>query len=866
MAEGAIHTLLSSEADPKGFKTMTDALMSLSMAHKVALGSATALAIGGLALTTAKAIELEEQFSTLRRLTDEDIFEGVKEDVLDLSANLPLAREEVISITEEAVRLGVEGRENIRSFTRAVGQLATATQLEAGQAANSIAKIARVTDASIEDTRRLTSSINELSKNYGTSAEEIVKATGKLAPVARQMGFTAEQTLGIAAALNEVNISVRRGATRLRRFFQQSLNPKKQQQIANAIGLTADKFRRLMNTSEGAQQIMQRVVATMAAGEEGAEMLRVTLSSASRQGVSTLANNLERLPDAIETAEDAARDGTSAMREEFIETTKTTAQLSIAQERLSQFWVGDEGILKAPIAISNLSSKMSEMLTKVRETDPALANMALNLDQVRKDADLSAEGTFAFLNVAEQLANELEGPKRELFLSEVVDILEENNFRWSQATVELGEFQTGLEGIDSSIEDFINKPWWQRGLIPMLMSGSDGGAGGGPEDERTIRERIDDIISSFEGLGDTTGEQRNKFESMWDAAKTNLTDEQLAPFVREMEALVNKSIPAEEKLERLRSYLDSNGILTEAAKSAKERFEELRTSLMETRLEMVNITDESLENKEGWDDLSESQQENLKRMRDLNSLYRKTSMVLGEVDGTLQQLGITARQANIQFPDFDDTPIGSEDFPLPPEQEKRLEEFEQQMNNFDLTSMQAQMDMLRETTREMTDAFFEMFDALLDRTEDVEDAILDMISSISQAIASSIIQKFLMQQGASILAPGGVGDAPLKPENVGVASPTQAQHGGSFEPGQAMLVGEAGPELVVPKMRGTVVPNRQLKKGGGSPNIYRTNVQFSVKAMDSRDVQRMLDENKELITDRVVEGISRSQARRRQLR
>jgi len=57
--------------------------------------------------------------------------------------------------------------------------------------------------------------------------------------------------------------------------------------------------------------------------------------------------------------------------------------------------------------------------------------------------------------------------------------------------------------------------------------------------------------------------------------------------------------------------------------------------------------------------------------------------------------------------------------------------------------------------------------------------------------------------------------AVIKPLVAGVTGFLGLAHGGHMEAGRAAIVGERGPELFVPSLSGTVVPNDRLKGGGG---------------------------------------------------
>lgn len=65
---------------------------------------------------------------------------------------------------------------------------------------------------------------------------------------------------------------------------------------------------------------------------------------------------------------------------------------------------------------------------------------------------------------------------------------------------------------------------------------------------------------------------------------------------------------------------------------------------------------------------------------------------------------------------------------------------------------------------------------------------------------------------------------------------TPFAHGGDFRAGQPILVGEQGPEAIIPKSAGTVIPNNQLGGGGG----FSDDQMFALSAMFDDQADRIV--------------------------
>lgn len=87
---------------------------------------------------------------------------------------------------------------------------------------------------------------------------------------------------------------------------------------------------------------------------------------------------------------------------------------------------------------------------------------------------------------------------------------------------------------------------------------------------------------------------------------------------------------------------------------------------------------------------------------------------------------------------------------------------------------------------------------------------------------------------------------------------TPREKGGSITGGKPYLVGEAGPELIVPGRGGTVVNNRDLMDSVSSGG---TNVSFQIQALDTKDSARIIYENRGMIINILREAQNNSMGR-----
>ena len=141
----------------------------------------------------------------------------------------------------------------------------------------------------------------------------------------------------------------------------------------------------------------------------------------------------------------------------------------------------------------------------------------------------------------------------------------------------------------------------------------------------------------------------------------------------------------------------------------------------------------------------------------------------------------------------------------------------------DLTKMYVQVPAFIEKTKEMSNAmmiatdigntFTNSFGQGMANIIVQGERVIDVFKNIGRLLASSVIQK-----GLSILLTGGLAGDGLFGSGGGILGRLFSGLGfatGGIPPvGKASIVGERGPELFIPGVRGTIIPNHQI--GGSS--------------------------------------------------
>jgi hypothetical protein len=172
----------------------------------------------------------------------------------------------------------------------------------------------------------------------------------------------------------------------------------------------------------------------------------------------------------------------------------------------------------------------------------------------------------------------------------------------------------------------------------------------------------------------------------------------------------------------------------------------------------------------------------------------------------------------------------------------------------------AAMDELRSATQDLAST---IVDSFLEG-KDAGEAFGDAIEGVAKRLLNSGIEGIIANLFGAAGTPGtGI-----------VGSVAEALFGGAraaggpVSPGKAYLVGERGPELIVPRGSETVVPNGRLRepgaRGGGmsiSVDVSGARGNTEIEAMVAAGVRRGLGEYDRTLPDRVT-AIGRSPRRR----
>ena len=193
--EGAEKAARSAE---KGFKAMLDSrLFRTAAVAAAAIGTA-------IGLSTKAAIDFESSMADVRKVVDglesPEAFKAISNEILELSSRMPIAAKGFAEIYAAAGQAGV-AREDLKAFATQVAQVAVAFDMTAEEAGTSMAKIQTSLGLTLPQLGDLTDAMNHLSNNTASSAADLVDFTLRAGQAGKSAGLTAEQTAAFGAAM-----------------------------------------------------------------------------------------------------------------------------------------------------------------------------------------------------------------------------------------------------------------------------------------------------------------------------------------------------------------------------------------------------------------------------------------------------------------------------------------------------------------------------------------------------------------------------------------------------------------------------------------------------------------------------------------
>ncbi len=191
-----LNTVAVNVATP--FAHLTDVILKVD----AALGL---LAAGGLIYAYKKSVDFESATVDLQKVIDKEPEKlgAAQKAAMELSAQYGESSSKILQSTANFVQAGFTVDESMK-LTKNALNLVIAGDIEASQASELLVAALKGFKAPASDAARLIDVLNEVSNKYATNTEELARGMAGIAPIAKIMGFSFEETAGILTPVIEV--------------------------------------------------------------------------------------------------------------------------------------------------------------------------------------------------------------------------------------------------------------------------------------------------------------------------------------------------------------------------------------------------------------------------------------------------------------------------------------------------------------------------------------------------------------------------------------------------------------------------------------------------------------------------------------
>ena len=321
-----------------------------------------------------------------------DELKGLSGEFIELTKTLPSTAEELAGIGAVAGQLGIQGRDNIVSFTDTVAKMASVTELSTQDAAVSLAQLSNVFQLPITSAVKLASALNEVANTTTANAGTLVDFSQRIGVVGRQIGLSAADVVGLSGTLKNLGFNAELAGTAVSKTFVAMLTNAdvfaEQTGVSTAefkVNLERDAIGTVIKWAEAIKDLPKdELINTLdEAGVKGARAVPVFLA---------LAGATEDLAKNTNTANKAFKEGTSLQTEFDIQIGSVNNQTRLLLNAFNAMAI-DLGNTLLPIVADVIS-----LFKELAQSDEVIVLLEL-LKKSFSDVATSMEGdSSAYLN------------------------------------------------------------------------------------------------------------------------------------------------------------------------------------------------------------------------------------------------------------------------------------------------------------------------------------------------------------------------------------------------------------------------------------------------------------------------------------
>ncbi|MFT4314926.1 MAG: phage tail tape measure protein [Wolbachia pipientis] len=344
----------------------------------------------GLGLSLAApikvAIDFESAMADVRKVVE---FNGDNEaniftrELKKLSREIPLSAAELAKIAASGGQLGID-KDKLLEFTTTVAKMATAFDMSAEQAGDSIAKLANIYGIAVEKMEGVGDVINYLSDNTAAKANDMIEALARVGGNAKQFGLDINQTSSLVNAFISLGKQPEKAATAVNALLSKLQTAEGQgkefKAALESIGITAEEMSQ--KVAENGQNALLYFFETLEKvdRQERSQILLNLFGQEYQDDIALIVGSLEEYKKAIGFVADKEKYNKS-MQKEFNNRASTTANnLQLLKNTIAELGMNLGSVMLPPLNwISKILRSISTVIAWFAEKCPILTTGVMSI-------------------------------------------------------------------------------------------------------------------------------------------------------------------------------------------------------------------------------------------------------------------------------------------------------------------------------------------------------------------------------------------------------------------------------------------------------------------------------------------------------
>lgn len=344
----------------------------------------------GLGLSLAApikvAIDFESAMADVRKVVE---FNGDNEaniftrELKKLSREIPLSAAELAQIAASGGQLGIN-KGKLLEFTTTVAKMATAFDMSAEQAGDSIAKLANIYGIAVEKMEGVGDVINYLSDNTAAKATDMIEALARVGGNAKQFGLDINQTSSLVNAFISLGKQPEKAATAVNALLSKLQTAEGQgkefKAALESIGITAEEMSQ--KVTENGQNALLYFFETLEKvdRQERSQILLNLFGQEYQDDIALIVGSLEEYKKAIDFVADKEKYNKS-MQKEFNNRASTTANnLQLLKNTIAELGMNLGSVMLPPLNwISKILRSISTGIAWFAEKCPILTTGVMSI-------------------------------------------------------------------------------------------------------------------------------------------------------------------------------------------------------------------------------------------------------------------------------------------------------------------------------------------------------------------------------------------------------------------------------------------------------------------------------------------------------